>query len=545
MRLVSVWVGATLFGVVAAVASERAVFAPTSVPMVLVPAGEAWVGCVPADGSCFPEEKPGRVVTLRRAFWLDSTEVTVGEYRAFALATGRSLPTPPTFRQDVTHPVVNVSWQDAADFCAWAGKRLPSEAEWEAAARAGRREWIYPAGQAAAPEAVNSGGGTARDRFSHTAPVASFPPNPLGLHDLAGNVWEWVADWFAVDAHAGLAVDPRGPASGTQRVIKGGAWNSTMVSLRISNRGRFPPDTRRDTVGFRCARDSEGDAAAPVVPTPPLLPTPVPATGEEAAVAATRTPGARPPAPTPAVSRLPTDQLLRESDPTGAAMILLPPATFQRGCVLGDASCFADEQPRQQVTLTRGFFIHATEVTVGAFRAFAAATGRKMVEVPSWANDTHPVVNVTWEDAQAYCRWIGGLLPSEAEWEYAARGGVAGQRYPWGDEIDQDRANYDGTGGLDVFAKSAPVGSFPANGFGLYDTAGNVWEWCADWYAERAYSGDAATDPRGPTEGVRRVVRGGSWTSDPGRLRSSYRFSLEPATESLSVGFRCVKPAVP
>jgi len=543
VRQVGVSVGAALLGVMAAVAGERAVFPPTSATMILVPGGEAWVGCVPADGACYPEERPGRVVTLTRAFWLDTTEVTVGEYRAFALATGRSLPAPPPFRQDDSHPVVNVSWQDATEFCAWAGKRLPSEAEWEAAARAGRREWIYPSGPAAAPESVNSGGATARDRFSHTAPVASFPPNPLGLHDLAGNVWEWVADWFAVDAHAGPAVDPRGPASGTQRVIKGGAWNSTLVSLRISNRGRFPPDSRRDTVGFRCARDADGEAHVPVVaPSPPTSP---PATVAEAPVAVTPTPVVSPPAPAPVAARPAADLPRRESDPAGVAMVLLPPATFERGCVMGDAACFADEQPRHRVTLTQGFFIHATEVTVGAYRAFGAATGRKMVEVPSWADDTHPVVNVTWEAAQAYCGWAGGRLPTEAEWEYAARGGVAGQRYPWGDGIDQDRANYDGTGGLDVFPKSAPVGSFPANGFGLYDTAGNVWEWCADWYAERAYSGEAVRDPRGPTEGVRRVVRGGSWTSDPGRLRSSYRFSLEPATESLSVGFRCVRPVAP
>ncbi len=525
---------------------EREGFPPGGVEMVLVPAGSVWVGCAPSDSACFPEERPGGMVTLTTAFWLDVSEVTVGAYRAFAAATARSLPNPPVFRQDDAHPVVNVSWQDATEFCAWAGKRLPSEAEWEAAARAGRAEWIYPGGTTLSPESANLGGATARDRFAHTAPVASFPPNPLGLHDLAGNVWEWVADWFAVDAHTAPGVDPRGPDSGSQRVLKGGAWNSQPVSLRVSNRGRFPPDTRRDTVGFRCARDAGAVEPAQRATGPAALP----AGGQAAVVPAMPPPAAATPAPLPAPSA-PSESPpawqppRRESDPTGAAMVLLPPATFERGCVLGDASCFADEQPRHPVILTSGFFVHTTEVTVGSFSAFAAATARKMVDVPSWADDTHAVVNVTWEDARQYCQWIGGRLPTEAEWEYAARGGEAGRRYPWGEGIDQDRANYDGTGGLDVFPKSAPAGSFPANDFGLHDTAGNVWEWCADWYAERAYGSEAVADPAGPAEGVRRVVRGGSWTSDPGRLRTSYRFSLDPATESLSVGFRCVRPGTP
>lgn len=554
MRRVCPRVGVLLCVACLVWAGQREAFPPAGVEMVLIPGGSVWVGCVPADGACYPEEKPGRTVTLTSAFWLDVTEVTVGAYRAFALATGRPLPPPPGFRQDDTHPVVNVSWQDAAEYCAWAGKRLPSEAEWEAAARAGRAEWIYPTGTAISPESANFGGGLARDRFVHTAPVASFPPNPLGLHDLAGNVWEWVADWFAADTAATPAVDPRGPSSGSQRVMKGGAWNSQPVSLRTSNRGRFPPDTRRDTVGFRCARDA--GAAAPdggtaATPAPPKVPV---VTATAAPGVATPPPLPAPPSPpparvvppaTPPASAATLQPARSTSDAAGLQMVFLPPATFQRGCVLGDASCFADEQPRHAVTLTQGFFVHLTEVTVAAYRAFAAATGKKMVDVPSWADDTHPVVNVTWEDAQAYCRWIGGRLPTEAEWEYAARGGVAGRRYPWGDSIDHDHANFDGVGGRDTFPKSAPVGSFPAHGFGLHDTAGNVWEWCADWYAERAYSGEPVSDPSGPAEGVRRVVRGGSWTSDPGRLRTSYRFSLEPATESLTVGFRCVRPVTP
>lgn len=165
----------------------------------------------------------------------------------------------------------------------------------------------------------------------------------------------------------------------------------------------------------------------------------------------------------------------------------------------------------------------------------------------------HPVVHVSWNDARAYASWIGGLLPTEAQWEYAARGGLHGARFPWGDDLmpgGEHRCNiWQGTfptrnTAEDGYTSTAPVDAFPPNGFGLHNVVGNVWEWCADWWASDR-SVDRADDPRGPERGEEKVMRGGSYLcheSYCNRYRVAARTKNTPDSSAGNLGFRCVRP---
>jgi formylglycine-generating enzyme required for sulfatase activity len=200
-----------------------------------------------------------------------------------------------------------------------------------------------------------------------------------------------------------------------------------------------------------------------------------------------------------------------------------------------DSDAYRDEKRVHRVTMS-SFWMDGYEVTVEQFRRFCTETGRQFPEQPSWNGENHPVVNVTWDDANAYCEWAGERLPTEAEWEYAARGGLEGKKYPWGDSFDSSKANRDGK--EDGYEYTSPVGSFPANGYGLHDMAGNAREWCRDWYGD--YSPGSGSNPQGPASGDMRVLRGGSWDDIPKTLRVSCRDGNYPDSRS-DIGFRCAK----
>jgi formylglycine-generating enzyme len=236
----------------------------------------------------------------------------------------------------------------------------------------------------------------------------------------------------------------------------------------------------------------------------------------------------------------------------GLAYIKIPAGGFDMGCLAGDDECDSNEKPLRHVTLSKPFWIGETEVTVGAFKRFKQLTELTWWHPtgpptnPTWKFEDHPVVYVTLDHSIEFCKWAGGRLPTEAEWEYAARGGRKGQKYPWGNEISHDDANYQGIGGNDRWDGTAPVAKFKPNGFGLYDMAGNVQERIQDWFS--SYDPKQSKDPLGPSPKdtwVRgHVSRGGSWRSRPQDLRTSSREPIAYAEGFDYVGFRCVLEVV-
>ena len=292
----------------------------------------------------------------------------------------------------------------------------------------------------------------------------------------------------------------------------------------------------------------------------------------------------------------------------GEGMVGVPGGTFLMGSEDADARAEDGEGPLRKVTLD-GFRIDRATVTNARFAEFAADTGyRTQAEQVGWSyvfdgllgktarrrartldvkpvpwwlavegacwrkpegpgshvrrRRDHPVVHVSWHDALAYCRWAGKRLPTEAEWEYAARGGLAGKRLPWGDQLVVDgrhrcniwQGRFPETNTLaDGHFGTAPATAFPANGFGLFNMAGNVWEWCADWYSAEALEARSGANPTGPEPGDpdglgsaaldRKVLKGGSYLchdSYCNRYRVAARYANTPDSTTGNAGFRCV-----
>ncbi|MBM3219216.1 MAG: hypothetical protein FJZ38_11155 [Candidatus Rokubacteria bacterium] len=221
----------------------------------------------------------------------------------------------------------------------------------------------------------------------------------------------------------------------------------------------------------------------------------------------------------------------------GAEMVLVPAGEFTMG-----SHAWADEEPPHRVHLD-AFYVDKYETTNALYERFMRAANRPAPNFWSetkWNGSSQPVVGVSWDDADAYCRWAGKRLPTEAEWEKAARG-ADGRKYPWGEQWDASWTN----SGESRLGKTAPVGSYPSgvSPYGAHDMAGNVWEWVADWYGKDYYQRSPERNPDGPDSGHTRVLRGGSWNNAPSALRAAVRSSLTPDYRSYNVGFRSARGA--
>ena len=286
--------------------------------------------------------------------------------------------------------------------------------------------------------------------------------------------------------------------------------------------------------------------------------------------------------------------------PGGLGMVWLAEATFLMGSNDADSIPGDGETPLHTVELS-AFEIDRCAVSIGDFGAYVAATGHitdaerwgwsfvfggllpddfpetrgvlqapwwRLVHGASWRHPEgpqsditdrmdHPVTHVSWNDAQAYAQWAGKRLPTEAEWEYAARGGLEQRTFPWGEEIQpggEHRMNVwqgrfpDSNTGADGWLGTAPVTAYPPNGHGLFNTCGNVWEWCGDWFSPTYYAHSSTQDPMGPRMGERRVHRGGSYLCHASycrRYRVAARSSSTPDSSTGNQGFRCARDRRP
>ena len=564
-------------------------------------------------------------MNITKGFRIGQTLVT---QEAYQRVTG----TNPSNSKGPKFPMEKVKWNEAQSYCQKVGMRLPTEAEWEYAARAGSAGARYGNLDVIAWYSGNSGGG------AHE--VAQKAPNAWGLYDMLGGGWQWTADWFAEKYTGNAETDPQGPASGQYRALRGGSWASASSDARASSRGENIPENPSSDVGFRCAGNLDqpstavsstsssangAAASAPRSDEAKLLTTvtaesqtPQQSQGETARRGYWKDPstgliwagkdngsdidwkGASSYCQNLSLGghrgwRLPeTAELLAVYDQSLASHIKggieltvpqvwssqtsgqgnawlfffetggqarygsvnsngsralcvhqdandaasgvqpgepvfvgtlspqvnsldrlnyvwIAPGTFTMGCSTGDTECSEDEKPPHRVTITKGFRIGQTPVTQEAYQRVMGMNPSK------FRGPKLPVETVDWSNAQGYCQKVGMRLPTEAEWEYAARAGSTRARYGSLDVIAWYLANSGGkkqeVNGIafyvaDSGGKTHEVAQKAPNAWGLFDMLGNVWQWTADWWMENAAK--VENDPQGPTSGPTRSSRGGS-----------------------------------
>jgi iron(II)-dependent oxidoreductase len=226
--------------------------------------------------------------------------------------------------------------------------------------------------------------------------------------------------------------------------------------------------------------------------------------------------------------------------PDGGTMVWVPPGEFTMGS--GDGEGRPNERPAHRVRITKGFWLSKCEVSLAQWKRYCQAAGIAVREDLARHEDDHPLWGADWDDCWAYSRFYGLSLPTEAQWEYAARG-PEGRRYPWGNEWDASRCCNDDNVGPK--AATFPVGSFPAGAAwcGALDMAGNLAAWCNDWYSATYYAVSPAEDPKGPDQGTERVQRGGYFWSKEDECRGAWRSSDDPKNRDGAGGLRtCFTP---
>ena len=595
-------------------AQEKTMTTFTGMELVWIPPGEFMMGSTPEErewakaNGCKAmwtdrEGQQPRRTAIKDGYWLARTEMTVGHWRKFVEATGfvtdaernskASWRQPKAgFEPKDSHPVTCLSWNDAMAYCRWltetetkAGTlpkgmvcRLPTEAEWEYACRAGKQTKFWWGDETSGCEKRLNLYGTA-DGFEYVSPVDSFGAagrNGFGLADMLGNVWEWCLDeGDPLQAHAECHA-----GNSESRVLRGASCQHYVGFQRCAVRGLYQSTDSTNHYGFRVCCGVPGGSGQPVSYTTEPLAT----TGPTPTPAAPLSP--KPALPPPAATAPAVGSTLITS--TGMELVWIPPGEFMMGTTAEEREwanahgCDTKNTQREgerilRVAIKEGFWMGRTEVTVGQWKKFVAATGyvtdgekagesvtynqeKKAwgrVTGANWKNpgfsftlqDNHPVSCISWNDARAYCEWLTETekkmntlpankicrLPTEAEWEYACRAGTQ-TKFWWGDSAEKAKTHCNTTGMADGFEFVSLVDSFGAQGrnaFGLADMLGNVCEWCLD---EFDWAGPHA-EPIKCNPGAR-SLRGGSFRDELGRIRCGYRYGYMMPYSASYYGFR-------
>ena len=475
------------------------------------------------------DEGPVHEVGISRGFWLGKYEITQGQWQAVMGETERAAPwsSQGNVREGSSYPAVYVSWEDAQAFIvrlnAAAGDslyRLPSEAEWEYACRAGTStQWSFGNDES---DLTYHGwyydnAGLWNERYGHK--VGMLLPNRWGLHDMHGNVAEWVQDVFSGYPNRVARLDPLGSLGVGTHAFRGGSFDQDAFGVRSAFRTYAGSGGTTSYIGLRLVRiiTPEVPEGSGTLPVEVMGVSPVEVLAEEDTF---ELPG--------------TDEQM--------AFMRIEPGAF----LMGDY----DEGPVHEVGISRGFWLGKYEVTQGQWQAVMGETER----AAPWSSQgnvregsSYPAVYVSWEDAQAFISQLNAAagdslyrLPSEAEWEYACRAGTSTQWSFGNDESDLTyHAWYYDNAGLWNERYGHKVGMLLPNRWGLHDMHGNVAEWVQDGI--RSYNSVPQLDPLGPLGGGTRAFRGGSFDQDAFGVRSAYRTYAGSGGTTSYIGLRLVR----
>ena len=513
--------------------------------LIEIPAGTFLMG-TPSDEPGHENNEQQVSVTISKPYWIGQTEVTQAQWKRVMGSTPWVEPSTQADESDHVRSWVKsdprsaasyIRWSEAVSFCREltfierkAGLipdtvryALPTEAQWEYACRAGSKTrfsfgdsiallseyawWGYEAGRGNCLSAP------------HVHIVGALKPNPWGLHDIHGNVWEWCSDWAGNSLAGG--VDPQGPDTGTLRIIRGGDWSMAETCCRSGCRGVSEPEFLTHSWGLRVVRIDESVASM--------------------------------------TSRKPETALGTETNSIGITLIKIPAGDFVMGSPETDPERIENEK-QVTVTISQPFLMSSTEVT--------QAQWRQIMNTEPWSNiagaregNTFPVCNINWDEANDFCtrltvmeRAAGKIseqvsysLPTEAQWEYACRAGTTTTYSCGSDEGTLSDYSWYTRTTLDS-RHIHEVATKKPNPWGLYDMPGNVWEWCRDFSIKNPDAPGLiaaplveGTDPTGPENGDGRIFRGGGWDYWANCVRSARRDVAAPTHRFVNGGFRVVR----